>query len=360
MQRTPPRSRRTCCPRSVPAMPSWLRARSARAWRPLSRHCNGCPRAKTARKLARQKLTRRQQTRCRPRPHKVDAMLYWLIDLSDKITVLNVFRYITFRTGGAVITALLFVFLFGPSIIHRLRALQGKGQPIRADGPQSHIIAKAGTPTMGGLMILSGMLVSTVLWANPTNPYVWIVLWVTLGFGMVGFYDDYLKVTKQTHKGFPGLARLGIEAAIAAAACVAFVHLGRAPFSTSLVLPFFKELVINFSWFYVLFAIFIVVGAGNAVNLTDGLDGLAIVPVMIAAASFGMIAYLSGNAVFADYLQIHHVAGTGELAVLLGAGLGARPRLSLVHRAARLNLHGRHRLARARRHDRRRRGGHQA
>jgi phospho-N-acetylmuramoyl-pentapeptide-transferase len=250
-------------------------------------------------------------------------MLYWLIDLSDKLTVLNVFRYITFRTGGAVITALLFVFLFGTSMIDRLRALQGKGQPIRADGPQSHIIAKAGTPTMGGLMILSGMLVSTLLWANPSNPYVWIVLGVTLGFGLVGFYDDYLKVTKQTHKGFPGLARLAIEAAIAAAACVAFVHLGRAPFSTSLVFPFFKELLINFGWFYVLFGIFIIIGAGNAVNLTDGLDGLAIVPVMIAAASFGMIAYLSGNAVFADYLQIHYVAGTGELAVLLGAVLGS-------------------------------------
>ncbi|MGA8652818.1 MAG: phospho-N-acetylmuramoyl-pentapeptide-transferase [Xanthobacteraceae bacterium] len=250
-------------------------------------------------------------------------MLYWLIDLSDKITVLNVFRYITFRTGGAVITALLFVFLFGPSTIGRLRSLQGKGQPIRADGPKSHIIAKAGTPTMGGLMILSGMVVSTLLWANPRNPYVWIVLWVTLGFGMVGFYDDYLKVTKQTHKGFAGLARLAIEAGIALVACVAFVELGRAPFSTSLVFPLFKELVINLGWFYVLFAIFIIIGAGNAVNLTDGLDGLAIVPVMIAAASFGMIAYLSGNAVFADYLQIHHVAGTGELAVLLGAVLGA-------------------------------------
>jgi phospho-N-acetylmuramoyl-pentapeptide-transferase len=250
-------------------------------------------------------------------------MLYWLVDLSDKLTVLNVFRYITFRTGGAVITALLFVFLFGPSIIGRLRLLQGKGQPIRTDGPQSHIIAKAGTPTMGGLMILSGMLVSTLLWANPTNLYVWIVLWVTLGFGMVGFYDDYLKVTKQTHKGFPGIARLAIEATIAVAACVAMMQIGRAPFSTSLVFPFFKELIINFGWFYVLFGVFIIIGAGNAVNLTDGLDGLAIVPVMIAAASFGMIAYLSGNAVFADYLQIHYVTGTGELAVLLGAVLGA-------------------------------------
>jgi phospho-N-acetylmuramoyl-pentapeptide-transferase len=250
-------------------------------------------------------------------------MLYWLVDLSDKLSVLNVFRYITFRTGGAVITALFFVFLFGQQIIDRLRLLQGKGQPIRTDGPKSHIIAKAGTPTMGGLMILSGMLVSTLLWANPTNPYVWVVLWVTLGFGLVGFYDDYLKVTKQSHEGFGGRVRLIIEACIAFLACLALVRLGHAPFSTSLVFPFLKEAVLNLGWFFVLFAMFIIVGAGNAVNLTDGLDGLAIVPVMIASASFGMIAYLSGNTVFADYLQIHYVAGTGELAVLCGAVLGA-------------------------------------
>jgi phospho-N-acetylmuramoyl-pentapeptide-transferase len=250
-------------------------------------------------------------------------MLYWLVDLSDKLSVLNVFRYITFRTGGAVITALIFVFLFGQTIIDRLRLLQGKGQPIRTDGPRSHTLAKAGTPTMGGLMILSGMLVSTLLWANPANPYVWLVLWVTLGFGFVGFYDDYLKISKQSHNGFAGRARLGVETIIAAVACVAFVELGHPPFSTSLVFPFFKEAVLNLGWFFVLFAIFIIVGAGNAVNLTDGLDGLAIVPVMIAAASFGMIAYLCGNAVFADYLQIHYVAGTGELSVLCGAVLGA-------------------------------------
>jgi phospho-N-acetylmuramoyl-pentapeptide-transferase len=250
-------------------------------------------------------------------------MLYWLVDLSDKLSVLNVFRYITFRTGGAVITALFFVFLFGPAIIGRLRLLQGKGQPIRGDGPTSHIVSKAGTPTMGGLMILSGMLVSTLLWANPTNPYVWVVLWVTLGFGFVGFYDDYLKVKKQTHNGFSARTRLGIETIIAALACIALIQLGHTPFSTSLVFPFFKDLVVNLSWFFVLFAMFIIVGAGNAVNLTDGLDGLAIVPVMIAAASFGMIAYLCGNAVFSDYLQIHYVAGTGELAVLCGAVLGA-------------------------------------
>jgi phospho-N-acetylmuramoyl-pentapeptide-transferase len=250
-------------------------------------------------------------------------MLYWLVDLSDKLSVLNVFRYITFRTGGAVITALLFVFLFGPMIIDRLRLFQGKGQPIRSDGPQSHLIAKAGTPTMGGLMILSGMLVSTLLWANPANPYVWVVLGVTLGFGLVGFYDDFLKVKKQRSDGFSARTRLGIEAIIAALAAIALVRLGQTQISMTLVFPFFKEVVLHLGWFFVFFAAFIMVGAGNAVNLTDGLDGLAIVPVMIASASFGMIAYLSGNAVFADYLQIHYVAGTGELAVLCGAVLGA-------------------------------------
>src|ERR1700752_4472070 len=162
------------------------------------------------------------------------------------------------------------------------------------------MIAKAGTPTMGGLLILSGMLVSTLLWANPANLYVWVVLLVTLGFGFVGFYDDYLKVKKQTHNGFAGRTRLGIEALIAAVACLVFVQLGHTPFSTSLVFPFFKELVINLSWAFVLFAAFIIVGAGNAVNLTDGLDGRAIVPVRIATASFGMISYRCCKAVFSD------------------------------------------------------------
>jgi phospho-N-acetylmuramoyl-pentapeptide-transferase len=257
-------------------------------------------------------------------------MFYWLIDLSNTVpgfaplhSFLNVFRYITFRTGGAMVTGALFVFLFGPWIIDHLRLRQGKGQPIRADGPQSHLVTKKGTPTMGGLMILSGLVVSTVLWANPLNPYVWIVLAVTLGFGFVGFYDDYLKVTKQTHSGFAGRIRLLIEAVIALVACFALVRLGREPFSTSLVIPFFKDVALNFGWFFVVFGAFIIVGAGNAVNLTDGLDGLAIVPVMIAAASFGMISYLAGNAVFSDYLQINYVPGTGELAVICGAVLGA-------------------------------------
>jgi phospho-N-acetylmuramoyl-pentapeptide-transferase len=257
-------------------------------------------------------------------------MFYWLIELSNTVpgfgmfrTFLNVFRYITFRTGGAMFTGALFVFLFGPWIIDHLRLRQGKGQPIRSDGPQSHLVTKIGTPTMGGLMILSGLVVATLLWANPLNPYVLIVLAVTLGFGFVGFYDDYLKVTKQTHSGFAGRVRLMIEALIALAACYALTRLGRAPFSTSLVIPFFKDVVLNFGWVFLLFGAFIMVGAGNAVNLTDGLDGLAIVPVMIAALSFGLIAYLVGNAVFSDYLQINYVAGTGELAVLCGAVFGA-------------------------------------
>ena len=196
---------------------------------------------------------------------------------------------------------------FGGPIIDLLRLKQGKGQPIRTDGPQSHLVTKKGTPTMGGLMILSGLLVSTLLWANPKNPYVWVVLGVTLSFGMIGFYDDYLKIIRQTHAGFAGRTRLIIETIIAVAACTALAQLGRGTIATSLVFPFFKELVFNLGWAFVLLGAFVIVAAGNAVNLTDGLDGLAIVPVMIAAASFGFISYLAGNAVFAEYLQIHYV-----------------------------------------------------
>ncbi|HVR55270.1 MAG TPA: phospho-N-acetylmuramoyl-pentapeptide-transferase [Pseudolabrys sp.] len=250
-------------------------------------------------------------------------MFYWLTELSDKVSFFNVFRYITFRTGGAIVTALVFAFLFGGPIIDLLRIKQGKGQPIRSDGPQSHLLTKKGTPTMGGLMILSGLLVSTLLWANPKSPYVWVVLGVTLSFGLIGFYDDYLKISKQTHAGFSGRTRLIVETVIAVAACTALMQLGRGPIATSLVFPFFKELVFNLGWAFVLVGAFVIVGAGNAVNLTDGLDGLAIVPVMIAAASFGLISYLAGNAVFAEYLQIHYVPGTGELAVLCGAVIGA-------------------------------------
>src|SRR5215216_2116160 len=179
-------------------------------------------------------------------------MLYWLADFSGTISVFNVFRYLTVRTGGAMITAAVFVFLFGPWIISHLRLRQGKGQPIREDGPESHLVSKRGTPTMGGLMILSGVTFATVLWANPSNPYVWIVLGVTLAFGLVGFYDDYLKVTKQSHGGFAGRLRLIIEGLVAIGACWAFSSLGRPPFATSLTFPFFKELVFNLGIFFVL------------------------------------------------------------------------------------------------------------
>ena len=251
-------------------------------------------------------------------------MLYFLGQFADHLSVLNVFRYITFRTAGATMTAIVFVFLFGPTIIAALRVRQGKGQPIRADGPQNHLVTKKGTPTMGGLMILSGLIVSTLLWANLDSAYVWIVLMVTVGFGLIGLYDDYLKVSKQTHKGFSGRGRLVVEFAIALLACYLVAWTGSGPLATSFTFPFFKEMALNLGiFFYVPVASIVIVGAGNAVTLTDGLDGLAIVPVMIAAASFGFIAYLAGNANFAEYLQIHFVQGTGELAVVCGAVLGA-------------------------------------
>ena len=250
-------------------------------------------------------------------------MLYWLAGLSGQVSVLNVFRYITFRAGGATLTALAFVLLFGPNIIDLLRARQGRGQPIRTDGPQSHLITKIGTPTMGGLMILFGVMVAVLLWANLTNPYVWVVLGVTLGYGLIGFYDDYLKVTKQTHGGFSGRARLGFEAAIALLACYAFASLGRPPFSTSLAFPVFKELIFDLGWFFLVFGSIVIIGAANAVNLTDGLDGLAIGPVIIASGAFVVFSWVVGNYVWTDYLQLNYVAGTGELTVLCGAVIGA-------------------------------------
>jgi phospho-N-acetylmuramoyl-pentapeptide-transferase len=249
-------------------------------------------------------------------------MLYELVQFSDVFGPLNVFRYITFRTGGAIMTALLFVFLFGPAIIDTLRVKQGKGQPIREDGPQSHL-SKRGTPTMGGLMILAGLLFSALLWANWSSPYVWIVLSVTMAYGAIGFYDDYLKVTKQTASGFGGKARLGLEFLVAGIAAWFIMGLGQPGFADALALPFFKTMVIPLGYMFILLGILVIAGAGNAVNLTDGLDGLAIVPVMIAAATFGLIAYMVGHVGIARYLQIHYVAGVGELAVICGALIGA-------------------------------------
>ncbi len=249
-------------------------------------------------------------------------MLYQLVSFSDQIGILNVFRYITFRTGGAIFTALLFVMLFGPGIIDLLRLKQGKGQPIREDGPKSHF-SKKGTPTMGGLMILASVTAATLLWSDLSNAYVWVVLLVTLAYGGIGFYDDYLKVTKQHASGFGGRARLALEVVVAACAAYVIMILSTPELSGTLALPFFKTALIQLGWMFIVVGALVIVGAGNAVNLTDGLDGLAIVPVMIAAATFGLIAYLIGNVKFASYLQIHHVAGTGELAVICGALIGA-------------------------------------
>jgi phospho-N-acetylmuramoyl-pentapeptide-transferase len=250
-------------------------------------------------------------------------MLYLIGQLGEGVSLLNVFRYITFRTAGAVVTALFFVFLFGPGIIRALRIKQGRGQPIREDGPQSHLVTKKGTPTMGGLMILAGAVISILLWSNLSNGYVWAVLFVTVGFGAIGFYDDYLKVTRQSHKGFGGRQRLFIEALIAAMACYYMSTLGDPAINEALLFPFVKGLALDLGIFFALFGGFVIVGAGNSVNLTDGLDGLAIVPVMVAAACFGLIAYLVGNQTFADYLLINFVPGTGELAVVCGALIGA-------------------------------------
>jgi phospho-N-acetylmuramoyl-pentapeptide-transferase len=249
-------------------------------------------------------------------------MLTYLGQLGGDLQVFNVFRYITFRTVAATMTALFFVFLFGPGIIEALRLRQGKGQPIRADGPQTHF-TKAGTPTMGGLMILSGVIVATLLWGNLSSIYVWAVLLVTTGFGLIGLYDDYLKVTKQSERGFSGRARLALEFIIAGIAVLLMITFGSEELHTTIALPFIKGAAIELDYFYILFGAFVIVGAGNAVNLTDGLDGLAIVPVMIAAASFGLIAYLVGRVDFTQYLQINHVPGTGELSVLIGALIGA-------------------------------------
>ena len=250
-------------------------------------------------------------------------MLYFLGQLGDSLAAFNVFRYITFRTAGAVMTALFFVFLFGPGMIAGLRIRQGRGQPIREDGPQGHLLTKKGTPTMGGLMILAGAVTSTLLWANLSNLYVWAVLFVTISFGAIGFYDDYLKVTKMSHKGFSGRQRLIIEAVVALIAAYIMASVTDPNIATQLMFPFIKGSGLPLSYFFYIFAAFIVVGAGNSVNFTDGLDGLAIVPVMVAAACFGLIAYLVGSANFSDYLLLNFVPGTAELSVICGALIGA-------------------------------------
>ena len=250
-------------------------------------------------------------------------MLYnLLVPLADQIAVFNVVRYLTFRTGAAVMTALIVSFLLGPVLIRHLRRVQIDGQPIRDDGPESHLITKKGTPTMGGFLILLAITFSTLLWADLTNGFIWIVLFVTIGFGAVGFVDDWLKVSRRESKGLPGKAKLLSQTAIALAATLWIMQLLPGTLSTALAVPFFKAVLVNLGWFFVIVSVFVMVGASNAVNLTDGLDGLAIVPVMIAIGVFALIAYLAGHSVFSDYLQINHVPGSGELAVFCGALVG--------------------------------------
>jgi phospho-N-acetylmuramoyl-pentapeptide-transferase len=250
-------------------------------------------------------------------------MLFFLLaPLADDFIAFNLFRYITFRTGGAVMTALLIGFVIGPRLIAWLKRKQGEGQPIRADGPETHL-KKKGTPTMGGLMILIAAIVSTLLWGDVTNPYLWIVLFVTAGFGLIGFGDDYLKLTKRNPKGLSGRLKLVGQVVIASVAAIWIMSITREPVATGLAVPFFKDYLGQLGLLFIPFAAFVMVGSSNAVNLTDGLDGLAIVPVMIAAGVFGLIAYLVGNVIFANYLQLHHVPGSGELAVFLGALIGA-------------------------------------
>ncbi len=250
-------------------------------------------------------------------------MLYHLLfPLADQIAVFNVFRYLTFRTGGAVITALIVGFVFGPYLIDALRAKQKGGQPIRDDGPEGHLLTKQGTPTMGGFLILLALSVATLLWADLSNGYIWAALGVTMAYGGIGFADDYLKVSKRNSKGLPGRLKLLLQASVAIAATLWITHLLPADLATTLAVPFFKNILIDLGNGFLIFAVVVMVGASNAVNLTDGLDGLAIGPVMIAAAVFALIAYLIGHAGFASYLQLHYVPGTGELSVFCGALIG--------------------------------------
>ncbi|MGC6518358.1 MAG: phospho-N-acetylmuramoyl-pentapeptide-transferase [Candidatus Puniceispirillaceae bacterium] len=245
-----------------------------------------------------------------------------LLPFADQFQPLNLFRYLTFRTGGAVMTALLLSLLFGEAFIRWLKSHQAEGQPIRSDGPESHILTKAGTPTMGGLLILGVFVISTLLWVPLDNSYLWPVLIVATGFGAIGAIDDWLKLKKRSSAGLRSYQKFMLQIMLALLATLYLVELSPEELRYGIALPFLKDTLLYLSYFYVPFALVVIVGASNAVNLTDGLDGLAIVPVMIAASVFALIAYLSGNLNFADYLQINYIAGTGELAVVCGALIG--------------------------------------
>ncbi len=249
-------------------------------------------------------------------------MLYnFLWPLAEDFQIFNLFRYLTFRTGGAIMTALIICFVIAPPMIRWLKKKQKEGQPIRDDGPETHF-KKAGTPTMGGLLILTSVSVSTLLWADLTNKYIWYAMLVMGGYGLIGFADDYLKLTKRNTKGLPGKVKLFLQLIIGVVATLGIMETLPDSVNAHVAIPFFKDFFVHLSWFFIPWALLVMIGSSNAVNLTDGLDGLAIVPVAIAATCFGLISYLVGNEVFSGYLQIPYVPGTGELAILCGALIG--------------------------------------
>ena len=246
-----------------------------------------------------------------------------LLPLAGEYQIFNLFRYITFRSGGAMLTSLILALMFGDAFIRWLKSHQAEGQPIRSYGPESHILTKAGTPTMGGLLILACFILSTLLWVPLKNPYLWPVLLVAASYGTIGAVDDWLKLKKRSSDGMSGHQKLLFQVAAAFLASLILIQLSPEVLRYGVALPFVKDTLLYLGIFYVPFAILVIVGASNAVNLTDGLDGLAIVPVMIVATCFALIAYLSGNINFSNYLQIHYVPGTGDLATLCGALIGA-------------------------------------
>ncbi len=241
----------------------------------------------------------------------------------NQYSFLNLFSFITFRVGAAILTALFFSLIFGQIIINQLSKIQPKGQPIRIDGPEMHIIEKAGTPTMGGLLIIFSIFISSLLWADLKNLYVWIGLITLLTFGLIGFLDDYKKIQSNSSKGLNAAIRLFLQITFSLLISYIILEITKGELATSISFPFFKNLIINFGLFYLLISMFIMIGSANAVNLTDGLDGLAIVPVMIVAMTFAFFAYVSGNFVFSEYLLINYIPGTGELSVLCGAIIGS-------------------------------------
>jgi phospho-N-acetylmuramoyl-pentapeptide-transferase len=253
-------------------------------------------------------------------------MLYALHLFADRFSVFNLFRYLTFRSGAACLTSLIISFWLGPRVIRWLKSVQRGGQPIRTDGPERHLIEKKGTPTMGGVLILAAMTTSTLLWADLRSGYVWAALFCTLGYGAVGFADDFMKLSRRNTKGVSARGKLVVQLGIGLITAVWIARLTGGTLGTSLAVPVFKGVLLHMGLLFPVFGMLVMMGSSNAVNLTDGLDGLATVPTIIAASVFALIAYLVGNRVFADYLQLNHVPGVGELAVfcaaIVGAGMG--------------------------------------